>query len=371
MKIAFIGGHLSPLLAVIDELPKNIEAVVIGRKHALEGDKVVSLEYQTITKRGILFENIITGRLQRRFTARTILSLLKFPFGFIQSFAVLKKIKPDVIMSFGGSVSFPVSLAGFLLGIPIVVHEQTLEAGLSNKIVSLLAKKVCISWESSSKFFPKSKIVLTGNPIRKFPISNFLASRRSGQFPISNKFPTIYITGGSLGSHGINVLVEGCLEKLLNHYQIIHQTGDAKEYGDFDRLKKLKNNLDDSLGKRYILKKFIDPREVGIILQKADLVISRSGINSITELLYFDKPSLLIPLPFSQNNEQFKNAQFLSKQGLGEIVVQEKITPDDLYNKIIFMINNIDKYKKSAISVKILIEEDAAKKIIKVLKSTV
>src|SRR3990167_6307734 len=144
MKIVIACGHLTPALSVIEELPKEAEVIYIGRKYALEGDKAVSLEYETIKKKEIPFIAVKTGRIQRKLTKHTIPSLLKIPYGLIQSIAVLQKIKPDVVIGFGGYVSFPVLLSARILKIPIVIHEQTLEAGITNKLISRFADKVCI-----------------------------------------------------------------------------------------------------------------------------------------------------------------------------------------------------------------------------------
>lgn len=362
MKIVITGGHLSPLLAVFDALPSDFSVLVIGRKHALEGDKAVSLEYQALLDRNIYFKEISAGRLQRKWTQHTLFSLFKFPYGFFQAFIIIKEFAPDVVLSFGGYVSLPVTLAAFLLGIPVVVHEQTLGAGLTNRIASIWARKACISWESSRRFFPKSKTVFTGNPIRKYQISNI-------EYQISNeKIPLIYITGGSTGSHAINVLVEGCLENLLKNYKVIHQTGDAHKYRDFVRLENLKESLSKKLKARYHLVKFIKPEEVGAVLSKADLVVSRSGINTTTELLFFDKPSLLIPLPYSQDNEQLKNAYFLRDAGLAEVAFQENLNSDNLFELIASMVKNKDKYK-AAQSYKDMVRMDAAERIVDILQA--
>lgn len=338
MKLVIVGGHLSPALAVIDALPKDTNVLFIGRKYVFEGDKAFSLEYKTIVDQKIPFAEISTGRLQRKFTRHTISSLLKIPYGFIQSFFILQKFKPDVALSFGGYLSVPVGIAAFLLRIPLVIHEQTLERGFANKILSIFAKKICISWETSRKYFPKSKTVLTGNPIRKFTINNL-------QLTIDNKLPTIYITGGSSGSHFINTLVEGCIEELLKKFIVIHQTGDAQEYNDFDRLQKIREGLPSELKARYTIIKFVEPGNIGSIMQKADLVVSRAGINTITELIYFKKPSLLIPISFSQRNEQVKNALFLKNLGLAEVFNQDSLDPKKLLRFIEEMINNKSRYK--------------------------
>jgi len=362
MKIVIIGGHLSPALAVFEGLSSNTKVLFIGRKYALEGDNALSLEYITINALNIPFVGLNTGRLQRKLTKHTIPSLFKLPFGFIKSFLTLIKFRPDVVVGFGGYVSIPVVFCAYLLRIPVVIHEQTLEAGFANRLLSRFATKICISWQASQKYFPKEKTVLTGNPIREFRIQN-------SEFRIQKekKLPTIYVTGGSSGSHFINTLIEGCLKELLERYIVIHQTGSAQEFHDFDRLEKLRNSLSETEKERYILRKFIDTSDVGNILSRTSLVVSRSGINIITELLHFEKPSLLIPLPFSQNNEQLKNAKFLEKIGLGKVLQQSELDSKRLYQAIDLMFHNINNYNLVKKELKNLPGENAAQNIIDVI----
>lgn len=364
MKIILIGGHLAPALSVLEALPKNTQVLFIGRKYALEGDSALSLEYETITSLNIPFVGLNTGRFQRKLTKFTLFSLFKLPFGIIKSFLILIEFKPDVVVGFGGYVSIPVAFCAFILRIPIVIHEQTMEAGLANRAVSLFAKKICISWQTSRRYFPKDKVVLTGNPMRKFPILNPVVA---GQAIFNNKLPTIYITGGSSGAHSINILIEGIIGELLKKYNIIHQAGDARQYCDFDRLEKLREGLSEKLRDNYILKKFIDPSEVGDLLNSSSLIISRSGINIVTELIYFEKPALLIPFPFSQNNEQLKNAKFLEKIGLAKVLQQSALTQKKLLQTINLMFHKIDKYKIDKRESRSLSGKNAAQNIISVI----
>lgn len=361
MKIVIIGGHLAPALSVMEALPKDAEILFIGRKYALEGDSALSLEYKTITSLNIHFIGLNTGRLQRKITKYTLLSLLKLPFGIVKSFLILLKFRPDIVVGFGGYVSIPVVLCAYLLGIPVIIHEQTMKVGLANKLISPFAKKICISWNSSRKYFSKDKVVLTGNPIRKFLTLDT-------KFSIfNNKFPIIYVTGGSSGSHAINVLMEGIIEKLLESYNIIHQSGDAQQFHDFDRLSKMKAGLPESLRDNYVLQKLIDPSQIGDILNSADLIISRSGINTITELIHFEKPAILIPLPFSQNGEQLENAKFLENIGLGIVLQQKDLNEKKLLKTIEKTFANINKFKMNKNEFKNLPGKNAARNIISVI----
>jgi len=358
------GGHFSPALAVIEQMPKDWEVLLVGRKYTFEGDSALSFEYQTAQRLGLPFETITTGRLQRKFSVHTVSSLIKMPVGLTQAYKIIEKFAPDVVLSFGGYISVPVVIAASFKKIPIVIHEQTLHAGLANKVAARIAAKICISWEESKNYFPKNKTVLTGNPLRK----EFLEGAGGTGQGVKQKnktSPLIYITGGSGGAHGINVLIEGCLTELLEKYSIIHQTGDAKQFGDFARLEKIKMKLPTALQKNYILKKFLTVEEVLNNLRQADLVISRSGINTITELLYLGKSSLLIPLPYGQHNEQLSNAQFVQKVGLAEIIDQLSTTPEELLQKITDMFTNIKSYEDHKEVSRKLIHLDATEKIIK------
>lgn len=357
------GGHFSPALAVIKQLPSDWKVLIVGRKHAFEGDSALSLEYQTAQQLGIPFKTITAGRLQRKFSKRTAGSLMKVPVGGMQAFRIVKEYKPDVVLSFGGYVTVPVAFSAKALRTPVVVHEQILQAGLANKLVSKIADKVCISWEESAKYFPRKKIVFTGNPIRE----EFIAALQKAAYQQASR-PTLYITGGSGGAHGINALVEGCLEQLLESYYVIHQTGDAKEFGDFQRLSQKVQELPEELRKRYVVKKFISPDNVVHLMQAADLVVSRAGINTVTELLYLGKPCLLIPLPYGQKGDQKENALFVERVGIGKYADQHSLNPSDFLETIQEMLFNIADYKEKAKKAHALIHTDAAQKIISVVQ---
>lgn len=358
MRVVITGGHLTPALSVIEALENKAEILYVGRKHAIEGDRAVSLEYSTIIDKKIPFAEIKTGRFQRSLTRHTIPSLAKTPTGLIKAALILKKFKPDVVVGFGGYVSVPVALAAKALRIPIVIHEQTLEAGGANRFIAKFADKVCISFDSSAKYFPKEKVILTGNPIRKaihYP---------KKKFPINVGDPVIYVTGGSQGSHFINHLISEILTKLLDKYVLIHQTGDSSEFKDFDKLSILKEGLNNKRD-RYIISKFYSPFEVGALMKRADLVVSRAGVNTISELIVLGKPSYLIPLPISQKGEQIKNAEFLKKLGLGEVGNQKFLTPEIFLREINQMMENLKNYKikhhKSHFS------KNAAEKIVEII----
>lgn len=368
MKILITGGHITPALSLLPLLARD-ELLFIIRKHAYEGDTNPSYEYQTISDLGFSFKTITTGRLQRHFTLHTIPSLLKIPLGFIQSLAIVSSYKPEVVLSFGGYVALPVCLAANFLGVPIVTHEQTVKVGLTNRIISKIARKICVAFSASLDFFPTAKTVVVGNPLR---MELFDPPKNAPfQFPQGKDLPILYITGGSGGSHSINELVFNILGKLLTKYNVIHQTGSISLFNDYEKLVAKRKKLSGELAKRYILRKHLNVNELAWIYKNTDMLIGRSGANTIYEILTFGIPSLLIPLAVAGNAEQVANARLAEKSGLGKILPQEKLTGEKLLAVINSMIQDLDKYKNQATAAAKLVIPDANARIIVVLKDVV
>lgn len=350
-KILVTGAHFTPAVATIEELRKEdgVEIVYVGRDTTLEGDVAPSVESKVIPSLGIKFIPITTGRLQMAFTPYTLLSLLRIPVGFIQALVIVLSQKPDVVLSFGGYLSVPTVIVGWLFSIPIIVHEQTLVSGLANKISSLFADKIAISFKQNN-FSYEDKIILTGNPIRKQVLN-------PKNFKLEH--PTILITGGNQGSHTINKVVEESLDRLTKLVSIIHITGDNK-FKDFERLDRLVE-LEGLKGKYKVLKWIGE--DWGKVLSEVDLVVSRAGVNTLTELAYLGKPALVIPIPYLYQDEQNKNAKYFEKHGLVRILPQSKLSANSLLKDIKFMLKNLDKWNKSAKNAKKVIIPDGAKRL--------
>lgn len=358
MRILITGGHITPALAIIEELKKyeNIEFVFVGRKHALDFEKTLSFEYQSIKKLGIKFIELKAGRLTRIISLRSLVNFLKFPCGFFRSFKILKQEKPDTILSFGGYLALPIAVAGWLFKIPIYTHEQTLIPGLTNRLISFFARKIFISFPQTKKYFTAEKVIFSGNPLRT---SIFQIKKKAFKL-LKNKKKVIYITGGSLGAHSLNVLIESILDKLLKQFIVIHQTGDVKEYGDFEKLSKMEKQ-------DYFVQKHFFDSEIGFIYSIADLVISRSGANTIFELIALKKPAILIPLPWSAGGEQKAQAMFLKDKGVVEIFFQDNARDDlsdRLYTLIIKMSENLQLYQRNFSRFKNYYQKDAVQKIV-------
>lgn len=366
MRIVITVGHLSPALALLPKLIREYELLFIGRKHALEGDEAPSFEYKAMQGAGIAFQTIAAGRLQRRFTRYTIPSLLRMPVGFIQSLLILSQYKPGLVLSFGGYVALPVCLAAFVLGIPIITHEQTVIVGLANRIIARFAKKICISFQESAKYFPASKTVLTGNPIRQ----ELFEVVKEEPFTLPS-VPLLYVTGGSSGAHSINTLIEEVLDILVRKYTLIHQTGDASAHGDFDRLVERKHKLPEKLQKHYIPLRSVSPLQLAWIYKHAALLIGRSGANTVYEILTFGIPSLLIPLPWAGAREQEANARLVESIGLGKMVKQEKVTPNRFLSVIDGMLSEREDFSKNASKASQFVIPNAAENIAEVIRDVI
>lgn len=351
MKILITGAHLTPAVAVIEKLKEkpNIEIVYIGRKTTLEGDRSISKESTIFPQLGVKFRSIIAGRLQRSFTLYTLPSLFKIPVGFAQALFILIIEKPDVILSFGGYVAVPVVVAGWLLSIPIIIHEQSLTLGLANKVSAFFADKIAVSFQPSG--LDLRKVILTGNPIRQEILSGSHLKSHSG-------LPRILIMGGNQGAHMINVATEDTLDQLTKIAKVIHITGDNK-YRDFDRLVKRKSQLG-KLENRYEIYRW-RYQDLGQILQKIDLVVCRSGINTLTELAFLGIPTLVIPLPFL--NEQNLNAKFFETLGLAKILPQSKLNGKSLLQTIKSMLKDLDHLITDAKKARRVVIADAAQRL--------
>ncbi len=359
MKILLTGSHFTPAQAVIEELLKipDLDIVYLGRKYARDDDNALSVESKILPGLGVKFIPITAGKLNRFFSFGTIISFLKTPIGFIQSFYYLLKEKPDVIVSFGGFTGMPVVVCGWLLSVPSLIHEQSLKMGLSNLISSIFAEKIALSFPPENKSTKNSKIIITGNPIRKELLTPGDPSKETKNFvnsAVKNRKPLILITAGNQGSHFINLIIEDKLEELGKLANIIHQTGDSK-YDDY-------SNLEKHQSENYLVNKWVNGADLSFILDNADLVVSRAGMNTLLELAIKSVPALMVPIPIG--SEQKNNAAFFKKIGLGEILPEKEITPEVFVKKVKEMLSQKVGLKQSAIGAKKAVILDAEKRLV-------
>lgn len=351
VRLVVTGGHVSPALALAEIAKKHSWKIFwFGEKRAIAGGAASTAEARLIPKLGIPFYQIASAKLHRTAKLQSIFSFWKIFVGFFQSLALLVIIRPNVIVSFGSYISIPPAAASWLLGIPIVLHEQTAASGLANRLVGKLATKVGVSFAQSMQDFA-GKAVLTGNPLRK-NIWNIAKRPKRAK----STLPTIYITGGSRGSQTINRVVVQALAKLLGKFQVYHQTGEL----DYQNISQVKNALLPQQAGRYHIASSFSPEEVDQILCRADLVISRAGANTVGELAAVGVPAILIPIPWSGSGEQTKNAQQLAQTGLAVVVKQDQLSAQILVRTAENMLGSPGKYKKARAKARKLVRKDAA-----------
>lgn len=359
MKIVITGGHHSSALPVIDILRKehpDVGLYWIGHKYSGKGDKNPTLEYREITELKIPFYNLQAGKFYKTYDP---VRLAKIPFGFIHALWVLLKVRPDVILSFGGYLAVPVVIIGKLLGIPSVTHEQTVVVGLANKVISRFVNKILISWPQSIQYFPKEKTVQTGLPLRK---EIFVS--KSNSFEINPSLKTVYLTAGKTGSHKINEAILHSLDELLNEVNLIHQCGDNSNFNDFDRLQQKYSSIKDKVGGKYELRKFVLQDEIGEAFKKADLVLIRGGAHTTLEAIALKKPALIIPIPWVSHNEQFKNAKIVQESGLGVILEEKDLSPESILAAITKMVTHLEEFYLKDKRYLDISEKDSARLII-------
>ncbi len=363
MKLLITGGHITPALAVIDELQSGKKSehkiIFVGRKHTSNSAKEISLEYQEIHKRGIRFIDLKAGRMTRLLNIRSLKNLAKIPEGYMNAFRILRSEKPDLILTFGSYIGLPIAICGWILGIPIYVHEQTIHPGLSNQLIGQFAKEIFVSFPETKEYFDARKTVVSGNPVRKS-----IFHTEKVPFHLKKNHPVIYITGGSLGSHSINELIKPILLSLLQRYTVIHQTGNVVEYDDYNTFLKIRKKLPSELRERYIVRTHFLSDEIGYVYSITDLVIGRSGANTFFELVALRKPAIFIPLPWSAHNEQMKHALMYREAGTGDMFEQTD-TSERLLGMIVNIVDNIDSYKENFKNIDSLYKHNAVQIIMK------
>lgn len=350
MNIVITGGHHNSALLVAKALrEKGHEIYWFGHKYSMWGDKNPSAEYLEVTKEKIPFIEIKSGKWQIK--SHFFGNLIRIPLGFGQSLYWLVKIRPKMIVSFGGYIALPVAISGWLLGIPVVTHEQTTVLGSTNAVISKIAQKIFISFPSSEKLFPGKKLVLTGLPIR--PV---ILSKNKKLF--SNSKRTIYVTGGKQGAHVLNEAVFEILPQLVKDFNIIHQCGSSSLYDDYQKALNLKKEISSG---DYLVKDYFFEDEIGSVFASADFLITRSGAHITYELALLNKPAIMIPIPWSSRNEQLKNAQTLADLGLAKILNQSNLEKGKLLETINEFNADLNTYK---LSDKVKFPTDATEKIV-------
>ena len=342
------GGHIYPAIAIANELKKRFpeaEFLFVGAK-----DK---MEMQKVPQAGYAIKGLWIAGLQRKLTLQNALFPIKLLSSLWESRKILKSFKPDVVIGTGGFASGPLLNVANSLNIPTLIQEQNSYPGITNKLLSKKAAKICVAYENLERFFPKEKMILTGNPVRQDLID--VSSKREEAiafFKLDPKKKTLLVLGGSLGARRINQLIEKELDFLLSqNIQIIWQCGklylnDYSKYNEKDNVQVVA---------------FID--RMDLVYAAADVVISRSGASSVSELCIVGKPTIFIPSPNVAEDHQTKNAKAISDKN-GAILIKESELEAQFETVFSDLISNESKQLGLSQNIKKLAKPNATKDIV-------
>ncbi len=336
------GGHIFPAVSIANEIKRrepSAEILFVGAEGRMEMEKVPKAGYEII--------GLTVQGFQRKLTLKNLSFLPKLLKSLSKAKKIVGDFKPDIAIGTGGFASGPVVYAATKYKVPVLIQEQNSLPGVTNKILSKKANVICVAYEEAKKYFPPEKVVLTGNPIRK-EITEIDGKREEAlnYFGLQPYKPVVLVVGGSLGALAINEAVHAGYEKLTEKgVQLIWQTG--KSY--FVRV----NNVEDLQKRGVVVKDFI--YKMDYAYAAADIIVSRAGAMSISELAVIGKPVILVPSPYVAENHQYKNAMALVSKNAAVLVkndeTKEKLVPEILNltkdeKKRSELGNNIKKFAK-------------------------
>jgi len=346
------GGHLFPAIAIAQEfMEKNHENKVI---FVSTGNP---LELSVLEKAGFKLEKITAEGIKGRGLFRQIRSMWKIPKGIFESMIVIKKFKPDLVMGVGSYSAGPVAMGAWFMRKKIVLHEQNILPGITNRILSRLADRIYVSFKKTKANFDSKKVIYTGNPVRKAILQSSRNQKESNSIESVQDRPfTVLIVGGSQGAHSINEAVVDAMEfiKEKDRFYFIHQTGKQDEISV--------NKAYKDQGISCNVKSFFD--DMANQYLNADLVICRAGATTVAELAVIGKGVIFIPFPFATDNHQVLNARTFADTGAAEMILEKNLNGRVLAERIEYYMSNRNDLELMATRSKNLGRPDAAQVIV-------
>jgi len=314
------GGHIYPALAIalqIKKEDKNTAILFVGAKGKMEMEKV--------PKAGFQIKGVWISGFQRSLSIQNLLFPFKLLVSLIQSYIIIRRFKPNLVIGTGGFASGPVLKISQWFKIPTVIQEQNSYPGVTNKLLSKKVHTICVAFEGMEDYFPADKIKITGNPIRSNICGHEFPQKAREFFGLNPNKKTLAIIGGSLGARRINELIAKKLDFIQSfELQILWQCGELY----FDQYKEM---VKDGVA----IHPFI--YEMQQFYSAADFIISRAGAGSLSELFNVGKPLLIIPSPNVTANHQYHNAVALEKNGAAIFIEEKNLETDfeTVFNKLV------------------------------------
>ena len=331
------GGHIYPALAIINkfkEKEKNLDILYIGTHNRMEKD--------IIPKRGIKYEALEIYGFSKRDIWLDIKNIFLISKAKKKCLKIMREFKPDIVLGIGGYVTYPVIWAAHKLGIKTFIHEQNSIPGKSNLMLQTKADLIGVSFKESASFFKKAqdKVFYSGNPCGENALnSEPMPKEKLGLNP---KKKLVVIVAGSLGSATINQKMKDYLYKSANaSYEVLYITGKSL-YDDFIKDSNFASNIK--------VLPYLD--NLPSLLKNTDLIVTRAGASTMSEILSLNLPAIFIPSPYVANNHQYYNALEIKNNGGGEIIEEKDLTSDNLSNKINEVLNNHELYSNMKANLK-------------------
>ena len=336
------GGHIYPALAILNKIKekeKNVDVLYIGTTNRMEKDIIPSL--------GIPYYGIEIYGLERKITLSNIKTITKYLNSIKKCKKKIKEFKPDIVIGAGGYVTAPVIYAAKKCGFKTLIHEQNSTLGLSNKMLLKYTDTLCTSFQNMK--FEKVNTVYTGNPQSENAKNAKKANKKDYNLSLNKKL--VLIVMGSLGSKTVNDVLKDAVNKFDDNYEVLIVTGKS-HFDEFKNVKKKEN---------VFIEPYID--NLPSLLKVTDLLVTRAGATTISEIVATNTSSLFIPSPYVTENHQYKNAMSLVKEGAGEILEEKDLTSSSLVKKIDTLINDEKFLKESKKNLKKFNIENSSEKI--------
>lgn len=349
------GGPVTPLLAIAKELlaTADFRLVFVGTKNGPEKSMIESLVVSD--KQKLKFISLPAGKWRRYFSLANFSDLLKILAAFVISFPLLRRECPSLIISAGGFVSVPLVWAAYFKKIPIIIHQQDVRPGLANKLMAPCARLVTVAFEKSLRDYGPGAVWI-GNPAGRLDNKEESIKNIKEKYQLINSQPLILVTGGATGASAINNLVIAAKTEILEFAQIIHITGKGKL---------ISANTDSVPNANYQAFELLSPDDIFQLMAAADLVISRCGLATLTELCELSKPAILIPIPKSQQED---NAAIFKRLHAAIVLKQSDLETTSFVANIKDALNNQALRDKLATNISKVMKRNASETMIALIK---
>jgi UDP-N-acetylglucosamine--N-acetylmuramyl-(pentapeptide) pyrophosphoryl-undecaprenol N-acetylglucosamine transferase len=353
------GGHIFPAISIADALKRKLplcDILFVGALGRMEMERVPAAGYEIV--------GLPVAGFQRRLTFKNVTFFFKLIASMVKARKIVRNFKPDIAIGVGGYASGPVLKAASAMGVKTIIQEQNSFPGVTNKILAKKAAAICVAYPNMERFFPANKIILTGNPVRKNLSDDVDKAIAYEMFELNESFKTILVVGGSLGAGSINKGLMETVEMVKGKpVQILWQTG--KFY-----FQKIDEEL--SLLNLPNVKVFPFLQRMDMAYAVADVVVSRAGAGTISELALLGKPAILVPSPNVSEDHQTKNAMALVKCNAA-VLVKDSETFERLLPEALKLLNNQVKIEELKVNIKSFAkayaDQDIADEVIRLISN--